>query len=128
MAESDSASAAQIESEDSYQTAVGRWEEFYDKIYAYLRHKKLSNKNTSAIETASKNYSVGNDGKVYFTKVIKSGEALSVEVVRDYSERQEICRKIHTSTGKTTSTSQERPNARTAGKKVLLARSEERCL
>ena len=87
------------DSSHTFQQTIGKWEEFYDKIYAYLRNRRLPSKNAQSIEKAACSFSMDADGSLFFTKQSKTGTRYSLPVVRNYDDRLRICRAIHLETG-----------------------------
>ena len=84
---------------DNFQRNIGKWEEFYDKVYSYLKNKHLPAKNPHSIEKAALSFTMDRDGNMFFTKRSKTGDSSSLPVIRSYEDRLRICRAIHLNTG-----------------------------
>ena len=82
---------------EKFQAEIKKWEEFYDQIQQYLSvQRDPSNK---SVPKSASNFSIGQDGCMYFCKTIKDGSRIYLKVVRDYSDRVRICKEIHHDTG-----------------------------
>jgi hypothetical protein len=85
---------------EKFQAEINKWEEFYDQIHQHLSTQS-STPNRSLPKSAS-NFSLGQDGAMYFCKTVKDGSHVYLSVVRDYAERVRICKEIHHDTGDVT--------------------------
>lgn len=82
---------------EKFQAEIKKWEEFYDQILQYLTvQRDPANKN---VPKSASNFSISQDGCMYFCKTIKDGSRIYLKVIRDYSDRVRICREIHHDTG-----------------------------
>ena len=91
--------ASPITNKEKFQAEVIKWEEFYDQMHkSLLNHGTAQPKNTYTPKSAS-NFSMGEDGCLYYSKPHKNGMLLSLKVIRDYAERVRICKDLHLDTG-----------------------------
>ncbi len=89
-----------LSSKERFQAEVTKWEEFYDQIHKYLTDELDGTPSVKKSTPKSlSNFSIGQDGSMYFSKLNKNGNLLSLKVIRSHEERASICRDIHVSTG-----------------------------
>ena len=90
--------------EEKFRAEVNRWEEFYDQMHNYLLVDNKINRHTNKnISKAAANFSIDQDGTMYYSKLTKDGSKLiRVVVIRSYAERIKVCRSIHLETGDVT--------------------------
>lgn len=87
--------------EEKFQSEVKRWEHFYDQMHNYLLlDKKINGHVHKNVSKTAANFSIDQDGTMYYSKSTKDGTGLiRVVVIRSYAERVKICRSIHLDTG-----------------------------
>lgn len=91
------------ENRGKFQAEINKWEEYYDQVHTRLAAQGSSKNASDRISSKStSNFSIGQDGHMYYTKMTKGGEVLYLRVIRDYAERVRVCREIHLDTGDVT--------------------------
>lgn len=85
---------------EKFQAEVKKWEEFYDQIQQHL--SAGSGPSSRSMPKSASNFSMGQDGSMYFCKALKDGSRVYLKVVRDYADRVRICKDIHHDTGDVT--------------------------
>ena len=88
-----------LTSDDNFQKEIDKWEEFYDGMKTYLSTGKLPDKSTSQITRQADSFAIDNDGNLYHKKSAREGTTITLMVVRNYEDRQRICKDIHLNTG-----------------------------
>ena len=95
--------AASLTGEKKFQSEVKRWEEFYDQMHSYLNQNTSINSShriPKNISKAAPNFSMGQDGTMFYSKLNKDRTGvIRIVVIRNYAERIEICKNIHVDTG-----------------------------
>lgn len=83
---------------EKFQAEINKWEEFYDQIQQHL----AAGSSNRGVPKSACNFSMGQDGGMYYCKSLKDGGHVYLKVVRDYADRVRICKDIHLDTGDVT--------------------------
>lgn len=83
--------------QEKFENDIAKWEEYYDQIHRHLSSKSGTSKERQFPKSAS-NFSLGQDGDLFYSKMTKDGTVLYLKVIRDYADRVRICREIHLDT------------------------------
>ena len=86
-----------ITNQKKFQAEISKWEEYYDQLHHHLSNKTNTSKDKHFPKSAT-NFSISQDGKLFYAKLMKDGTVLYLKVIRDYDERVRICREIHLDT------------------------------
>ena len=85
---------------DTFQREIGKWEEFYDDMRAYLVDGSLPPKGQANILKQAEAFSLGPNSSLCYTKLLRDGiMQLKLPVVRNYEDRVRVCKAIHLNTG-----------------------------
>ncbi len=89
-------SSSSFTTNQKFQAEITKWEELYDQIHHHLSNKtSLKDKH---FPKSAANFSMSQDGNLFYSKTMKDGSVLYLKVVRNYSDRVRICREIHLDT------------------------------
>lgn len=83
---------------EKFQVEITKWEEFYDQIQQHLS----AGSSNRGVPKSACNFSIGQDGSMFYCKPMKDGSHVYLKVVRDYADRVRICKDIHLDTGDVT--------------------------
>lgn len=86
---------------EKFQAEIIKWEETYDQIHHHLTTKGNSAEKLNMPKHAL-NFTIDQDGNMFYSKHLKDGSVIYLKVVRDYADRVHICREIHLNTGDVT--------------------------
>ena len=86
---------------ERFQAEISRWEEYYDQVRQSLSAQN-SNGDKTGMPKSATNFSLGQDGEMYYAKMKKDGTVAYLKVVRDFADRVRLCREIHVDTGDVT--------------------------
>ena len=88
-----------LTSDVNFRKEIDKWEEFYDGMKTYLSTRKLPDKSSLQITRQADSFAIDNDGNLYYKKSTREGTTITLKVVRNYEDRQRICKYIHLNTG-----------------------------
>ena len=84
--------------QEKFQAEIIKWEELYDQIHHRLTNKANNASKEKHLPKSASNFSMSQDGELFYSKLMKDGSVLYLKVIRDYTDRVRICREIHLDT------------------------------